>query len=298
MRILLTGGTGLIGRALCQYWHAQGHELWVLSRSPSQVPQLCSGAQGVQAFSELPQTAFDAVINLAGAPIADRPWTQTRRDMLWRSRVDLTRTLVDWMRQQSTPPRVLISGSAAGWYGDGGDKLLDESSPSSQPDFGSQLCDAWEQEAHKASLLGVRVVLLRIAPVLSAHGGMLQRLLPLYKMGLGGRLGSGQQWIPWIHLDDQVRIIDSLLQREDCSGVFNACAPEPVRNMQFAQTLAQTLHRPALIPTPAWALRLLLGEMSVLLLGGQHLAPRRLQEAGFTWQYPQLQQALHNLLAS
>ena len=142
------------------------------------------------------------------------------------------------------------------------------------------------------------MVLLRIAPVLSAHGGMLQRLLPLYKMGLGGRLGSGQQWIPWIHLDDQVRIIDSLLQREDCSGVFNACAPEPVRNMQFAQTLAQTLHRPALIPTPAWALRLLLGEMSVLLLGGQHLAPRRLQEAGFSWQYPQLQQALHNLLAS
>lgn len=298
MRILLTGGTGLIGRALCQHWQRQGHQLWVWSRRPDQVPHLCSGAQGIAELDALHRTPIDAVINLAGAPIADRPWTPARRDLLWRSRVALTHTLVDWIRQQTTRPGVLISGSAVGWYGDCGEAVVDEYSPSRLPDFGSQLCDAWEQEALKASPLGVRVVRLRIAPVLSNQGGMLPRLLPIYKLGLGGRLGSGQQWMPWIHIDDQVRAIDYLLHRPDAEGVFNACAPEPVRNVEFAQTLARALHRPAVIPAPAWSLRLLLGNMSVLLLGGQHLAPRRLQEAGFSWQYPRLQPAINELLTA
>ena len=299
MRILLTGGTGLIGQALCRHWQRQGHELWVWSRNPLQVPRLCSGAQGIAQLQALNGSApLDAVINLAGAPIADRPWTAARRDLLWRSRVDLTRALVDWMGEQATPPHVLLSGSAVGWYGDGGEQWLAEDSAPGNADFGSRLCVAWEQEAERARQWGVRVALPRTAPVLAPQGGMLARLLPPFRLGLGGRLGSGQQWMPWIHLDDQVALIDHLLQHDACSGPFNACAPEAVRNADFTQTLARTLHRPAVLPAPAWALRLALGEMSVLLLGGQRLVPRRTQQTGFAWRYPGLAGALKQLLGS
>lgn len=297
MRILLTGGTGPIGRALCRHWSQQGHALYVWSRSPKQVATLCSGARGIAQLQELEAgPALDAVVNLAGAPIADRPWTQARQTLLWRSRVDLTRSLVDWMGRQPVPPRVLISGSAVGWYGDGGEQWLSEDSAPGNADFGSRLCVAWEQEAERARQWGVRVALLRTAPVLAPQGGMLARLLPPFRLGLGGRLGAGQQWMPWIHLDDQVALSDHLLQHQDASGAFNACAPAAVRNADFTRTLARTLHRPALLPAPAWALRLALGEMSVLLLGGQRLLPKRAQAAGFVWRYPDLSRALAQLL--
>jgi len=299
MRILLTGGTGLIGRRLCQQWQQQGHELWVWSRHPQQVSRLCSGARGIARLQELEAALpLDAVVNLAGAPIADRPWTEGRRDLLWRSRVDLTRTLVDWIGRLPTPPRVLLSASAVGWYGDRGEQLLDEESAPGQADFGSRLCMAWEQEAERARQWNVRVAVLRTAPVLAHSGGMLGRLLPVFRMGLGGRLGSGRQWMPWIHVDDQVRLIDYLLHHDDCSGVFNACAPGTVRNQDFTRTLARAVHRPAVLPAPAWALRLALGEMSVLLLGGQHVTPRRTQAAGFVWRHPELEPALEQLLHS
>lgn len=297
MRILLTGGTGLIGRALCRHWQAQGHDILVWSRRPQQVPALCSGARGIASLQELDGCApLDAVVNLAGAPIADRPWTEARRTLLWRSRVELTRTLVDWLGTQSQIPRMLLSGSAVGWYGDGGDQRLDEASPPGQVDFGSHLCMAWEQEAERAARLGVRVVLLRTAPVLASAGGMLPRLRLPFSLGLGGRLGSGRQWMPWIHLQDQIGLMDFLLQREDCVGAFNACAPQLVRNTEFTQALARALHRPAWFPVPAWALRWALGEMSVLLLGGQRLEPRRLLEAGYEYRYPRLDGALSELL--
>ncbi len=209
MRILLTGGTGLIGQALCQHWQPQGHELWVWSRRPPAVAALCSGARGVAKLEDLPaDVAFDAVINLAGAPIADSRWTQSRRQLLRRSRIELTRTLVDWMTRQATPAPVLISGSATGWYGNQGEQLLDEASASGPADFGSELCHAWEQEAERARQWGVRVVLLRTAPVLSPTGGMLGKLRLPFSLGLGGRLGSGQQWMPWIALQDEVALID------------------------------------------------------------------------------------------
>ena len=297
MRILLTGGTGLIGQALCQHWQGQGHELWVWSRDPHKVQRLCSGARSVQRLQELdPAQPFDAVVNLAGAPIADRPWTAARRALLWRSRVELTRQLVDWIGQQPTAPRVLLSASAVGWYGDQGDTLLTEASPPGGTDFGSTLCIAWEQEAERASTHGVRVACLRIAPVLAPQGGMLARLLLPFRLGLGGRLGSGQQWMPWIHLDDLVGLFDHLLRSNDAQGAFNACAPEAVRNSDFTRALGQALHRPTLLPAPAWALRLALGEMSVLLLGGQHLQPQRTQASGFRWRYPRLESALAALL--
>ncbi|AZY49400.1 TIGR01777 family oxidoreductase [Bordetella avium] len=297
MRILLTGGTGLIGQALCRHWQSQGHTLSVWSRDPQKVAQLCSGAQGVAQLPALDDgPPIDAVVNLAGAPIADRPWTAARRNVLWRSRIDLTHTLVDWMGRQSSPPGILLSASAVGWYGDRGDTLLDEFNPPGNNDFGSRLCMAWEQEAERARSHGVRVACLRIAPVLASKGGMLARLLPVYRLGLGGRLGSGQQWMPWIHLDDLVNLFDHLLHASHASGPFNACSPQATRNISFTRTLAGALHRPALFPVPAWTLRLGLGEMSVLLLGGQRLAPRRTQDSGFIWQYPELSDALEQVL--
>lgn len=299
MRILLTGGTGLIGRALCRHWAAQGHELLVWSRRPGEVAALCSGARGVGRLAELDGEApLDAVVNLAGAPIADRPWTAARRRLLWHSRVTLTRQLVDWLASRPVRPRVLLSGSAVGWYGDGGERRLNEDSAAGREDFGSELCFAWEEAAQKAEELGIRVVLVRTAPVLAREGGMLGRLLPPFRLGLGGRLGSGRQWMPWIHLEDEVGLIDFLLQHEECRGPYNACAPNPVRNAEFTSILARALHRPALLPAPACVLRLVLGEMAVLLLGGQHLQPQRSLEAGYQFRFPDLETALADLLGS
>lgn len=298
MRILLTGGTGLIGRALCRLWAAQGHELLVWSRRPAEVAGLCSGARGVARLDELdPGLPLDAVVNLAGAPIADRPWTVARRKLLWDSRITLTRQLVDWLAGRPFKPRVLLSGSAVGWYGDGGERRLNEESPAGNEDFASELCFAWEEAALRAEELGIRVVLIRTAPVLASDGGMLARLLPPFRLGLGGRMGSGRQWMPWIHIEDEIGLIDFLLQHEECRGPYNACAPHPVRNADFARTLGRVLHRPALLPAPAWMLRLALGEMADLLLGGQHLQPQRTLEAGYQFRFPELEAALADLLA-
>jgi len=298
MRILLTGGTGLIGRELCRLWAAQGHELVVWSRRPEQVAALCSGARGIARLDQLDAGApLDAVVNLAGAPIADRPWTAKRRQLLWDSRIALTRELVDWLASRPLKPRVLLSGSAVGWYGDGGERRLDESSPAGSEDFASQLCFAWEEAAQRAAELGIRVVLIRTAPVLAAKGGMLGRLLLPFRLGLGGPMGSGRQWMPWIHIADEVGLIDFLLQHEGCSGPYNACAPMPVRNAEFARSLGRVLHRPALLPAPACVLRLALGEMADLLLGGQHLQPQRTLDAGYRFRFPELEAALTDLLA-
>lgn len=297
MRILITGGTGLIGQALCRHWRAQGHELWVLSRSPDKVAALCSGASGIARLDDLPaELPVDAAINLAGAPIADARWTASRRALLWESRVDLTRHLVQWMGRRPSPPRTLLSASATGWYGDRGDDRLDEGSPAAATDFGARLCMAWENEAARARQWGTRVAVLRIAPVLTLEGGMLPRLLRPFRLGLGGPLGQGSQWMPWIHVDDLVALADFVLRRAACNGVYNACAPESVRNRDFTLALARALHRPARLAVPAWALRLALGEMSVLMLGGQNLAPHRAQECGFPWRHPTLAPALQDLL--
>lgn len=292
MNILITGGTGLIGRALCQHLQQQGHCISVLSRRPDQVAALCSGATGVGSLAQLNgQPPFDAVINLAGAPIVDRHWSNTRRQQLRDSRIRLTDTLVQWMQQQDIAPATLISASAIGWYGDCSDALLDEHSPPGGNDFASQLCQDWETAARQAET-NSRVVLLRIAPVLAAEGGLLARMRLPFRLGLGGRLGSGHQWMPWIHLHDLLRLIVHLLHNSQCSGVYNACAPLPASNAEFTRCLARAVGRPALLPVPAWLLKGLLGERSVLLLGSQNLRPLRTAQSGFSWQYSDLQLAL------
>ena len=295
MHILLTGGTGLIGRQLCQHWLGQGHRLTVWSRHPEEVAALC-GAEvlGVARLEEV-IGVVDAVVNLAGAAIADRPWTHKRKALLWSSRIGLTETLLAWLEGLAQKPAVLISGSAVGWYGDGGDRELTEASGPVQDDFPSQLCIAWEETAQRAEALGMRVVLVRTGLVLAAEGGFLSRLLLPFKLALGGPIGNGRQWMPWVHIKDQIALIDFLLHKDDASGPYNACAPHPVRNREFAKTLGQVLHRPAFMPMPAFALKVGLGELSGLLLGGQKAIPERLMAAGFTFQFTELHTALDDL---
>lgn len=298
MHILLTGGTGLIGRQLCHHWLAQGHRLSVWSRRPEQVHQLCgSDVRGVANLQELEHESIDAVVNLAGAPIADRPWTHKRKALLWSSRITLTETLIAWLQDREQKPSVLISGSAVGWYGDGGERELTEQSPPVSEDFASHLCIAWEETAQRAQALGIRVVLVRTGLVLAAQGGFLSRLLLPFKLGLGGPIGNGRQWMPWIHIKDQIALIDFLVHENTAQGPYNACAPQPVRNADFAKTLGHVLRRPAFIPLPAFVLRTGLGELSQLLLGGQRAKPARLLAAGFTFQFTDLRAALDDLSA-
>lgn len=297
MHILLTGGTGLIGRALCHHWAAQGHQLTVWSRRPQQVAELCgSQVRGIGRLEELAEEPLDALVNLAGAPIADRPWTRKRKSLLWASRIALTEQVLAWLERREHKPRVLLSGSAVGFYGDGGERELHEDSPPVCEDFAAQLCGAWEETALRAEALGIRVVLVRTGLVLAKDGGFLKRLLLPFKLGLGGPLGNGRQWMPWIHLADQIALMDFLLQHEQASGPYNACAPQPVRNAEFARALGRELHRPAILPAPAFILRAVLGELSGLLLGGQRALPTRAQEAGFDFRFIHLDVALADLL--
>ena len=297
MHILLTGGTGLIGQQLCQHWLAQGHRLTVWSRRPEQVGRLCGASvRGIARLEDLSNDdTLDAVINLAGAPIADRPWSSGRRALLWASRITLTEQLIAWLEARQQRPQVLISGSAVGWYGDGGERELTEASQPVKEDFASQLCIAWEETAMTAQALGIRVVLVRTGLVLSSEGGFLSRLRLPFKLGLGGPIGDGRQWMPWIHIHDQIALIDFLLQHKDASGPYNACAPNPVRNRDFAKALGHVLHRPAVVPMPELALKVALGELSLLLLGGQRATPARLQAAGFTFRFTDLPAALEDL---
>lgn len=298
MHILLTGGTGLIGRGLCHHWADQGHRLTVLSRTPHDVPALCgSQVRGIDRLDAFGEEAPDAVVNLAGAPIADRPWSERRKQVLRDSRIALTERLLTWLEGLADRPRVLISGSAMGWYGNGGEKALDEHAPQQGDDFAARLCRDWEQVALGAEALGMRVVVLRTGLVLGKDGGLLKRLRLPFRLGLGGPMGNGRQWMPWIHLADQIALIDFLLRHEQASGPYNACAPHPVRNREFAYELGHALNRPAFLPAPAFALRWGLGELSGLLLGGQRGTPARLQEAGFDFRFARLDVALVDLLS-
>lgn len=296
MHILLTGGTGLIGRQLCQHWTRQGHTLTVWSRTPERVAERCGATvRGIGRLEDYGDGALDALVNLAGAPIADRPWTHKRKALLWASRIGLTEQLLAWLEGRTQRPKVLISGSAVGWYGDAGEHELRESSPPVIEDFAAQLCGAWEETAWRAEELGIRVVLLRTGLVLAREGGFLSRLLLPFKLGLGGAIGDGQQWMSWIHLQDQIALIDFLLQQDDARGPYNACAPHPLRNKAFATALGRALHRPAVLPLPGLLLKIGLGELAGLLLGGQKALPSRAEQAGFHFRFTAIEAALADL---
>ncbi|CAM3878645.1 TIGR01777 family oxidoreductase [Rheinheimera salexigens] len=298
MKILITGATGLIGTALIQFWQSQ-HQLIALTRSEAKAKQLT--AQGITAVTDLNQVDFntvDAVVNLAGEPIFGRRWSDKQKQLLCQSRWQLTEQLYQAIASAETAPKVLISGSAIGYYGAQQQQIIDEDYSHLHADFSHTLCQRWEQIALQASSTYTRVCLLRTGIVLAKHGGALQRMLLPFKLGLGGKLGNGRQYMAWIHLNDMVRIIDFLLLHPTLQGAFNATAPHPVTNTEFTKQLAATLHRPALLPLPSSLLRLLLGEMADLLLNSQRVVPVRLTAANFNFTYPQLADALTATLAS
>ena len=295
---LITGGTGLIGSALCKHLIAQEHQVTVLSRTPEKVTSKCSQqVKGIQSLTEISDdTQIDIVINLAGEPIADSRWTKKRKAVLEKSRINLTRDLADWLIHRQKKPECLISGSAIGWYGDGGDSILTEQS-GYHDEYTHQLCEAWEKEARRTEQSGIRVCIVRTGLVLASTGGFLQKMLLPFKLGLGGRLGDGQQFMSWIHLSDMVNFLEFLATNVQLEGVFNACSPSPVTNRIFTQILAQQLHRPAFLPLPEWVLKMILGEMSCLLLEGQRALPKKAQAIGFQFHYTDLNLALDNIVS-
>ncbi|CBA15342.1 TIGR01777 family oxidoreductase [Xanthomonas albilineans] len=295
MHILVTGGTGFIGRALCPVLVQAGHRVSVLSRDLLRAARVLPE---VHALDDLHRVASaDAVINLAGEPLSDGRWNAIRKRRFRTSRIGTTRALVDWMERldPTQRPSCLISGSAIGYYGDRRDDVLDEHAGPGE-DFSAQLCRDWEAEALRAQTLGVRTSLVRTGVVLGHDGGALARMLPPFKLGLGGRMGEGRQWMSWIHRDDHVALLLWLLQHGG-EGAYNGSAPAPATNANFARQLAAALHRPALLPMPASALRLAFGEMAELLLSSQRVLPTRAQQEGYVFRYPQLDAALRALLA-
>ncbi|MES2908589.1 MAG: TIGR01777 family oxidoreductase [Pseudomonadota bacterium] len=307
MNILLTGGTGFIGSLLLPTLLGPsalggGHRVTVLSRRPAkfslrhQEAIACAQLRVIGTLDELTRDdVYDAVINLAGEGIADRPWTAQRKRELHDSRITLTEALVDWMRRARQKPKVLISGSAIGWYGSQGDKVLEEGALP-HVEYVHELCQAWEKAAASAETHGLRVCLLRTGVVVGAGGGFLRKLLPLFGLGLAGPLGSGQQYLSWISLTDVVQIILRLLNDPELHGAFNVTGPRPVTNTEFTQTLARLLRRPAFLRLPASVLKLAMGEMSTLLLDGQRVIPSRLLQAGYTFQHASLEDALRSAL--
>jgi len=290
MRVLITGGTGFVGQALCPRLAATGHEVVVLTRQSQ--PRLPRGvASATTRLEELSAADFGGVVNLAGAPIGDARWTESRKRLLLESRLETTSRLVEWMGRSTRRPEVLVSASAVGYYGEQGDReIIEATAPAAG--FTHELCAAWEREAEKATTLGVRTCLMRIGVVLDRDGGALAKMLPAFRMGAGGRLGSGRHWFPWIHREDMAAICQWLLGNPRASGAYNAAAPNPVTNAEFTQSLGRALGRPTMLPMPEAALRLLFGEMSEILLMSDRMLPKRLLDEGFRFRYPELDAAL------
>lgn len=294
MRVLVTGGTGFIGKALIAELLARGHSIIVLTRSIAAAAKLLPAT--VQFTEPLDQLGgIDAVINLAGENLGKGRWTGARKRMFYESRIGTTQKLLDWIARASVKPTVLISGSAIGYYGLHGAEPATENDAAAA-DFLGRLCADWESKAIAAQAFGVRVCRVRIGIVLGPNGGALAKMLPPFKLGLGGPMGSGRQWMSWIHRDDLVALICELLMREGAHGAFNATAPNAVTNAQFSQALAAALHRPARLPMPSLLLKTMLGEMSDLLLTGRRVLPTHIQEIGFEFQYPTLESCLHNII--
>lgn len=297
MQIVLAGGSGFLGSALRRALVEHGDAVANLTRSP--VPRAAGdvtwtpdGSAGAWA-RVLDDT--DAVVNLAGEGIADRRWSAARKQVLRASRIAATRSLVAAILATARPPRVFVSASGVGYYGPRGDEIVTEATPAGN-DFLARLCVEWEAHAARAAA-ATRVVLVRTGVVLDPSGGALAKMLLPAKLGVGGRLGSGAQYMPWIHRHDWIALVEWLIAGPSAEGAFNATAPEPVTNAEFARALGRAIRRPSLLPTPGIVLRLAVGEMAATLLTGQRAIPSRAIEMGFRFQYPRLDAALEEMLA-
>jgi len=295
MHVLLTGGTGFIGRELCRQLLQAGHAVTVLSRAPRPAAGLPAAVHLIHRLEDAP-TGIEAVINLAGEPLAEGRWNPTRKQIFRESRIGTTQQLLRWMGGLTVRPRVLISGSAIGYYGPQGDEPLSERAAAGQ-DFAATLCRDWETEAFKAQALSLRVCAVRIGIVLGTDGGALAKMLPPFKLGAGGPMGTGRQWMSWVTRSDLVRLMLWLLTHEAASGSYNGTAPVPLTNRDFSRTLGAVLKRPAVMTMPALVLKLMFGEMAEsLLLTGQRVVPAKAEAEGFEFQYRELEPALRHLL--
>lgn len=303
MKILISGSTGLVGSAVVESLGHQGHDVIRLRRPGTELPETTPSPGLPQALWN-PQSGLlnsraeqvDAIIHLAGASIAGHRWTTAWKRELRDSRVAATRQLVASLRRLQRPPQVFIAASAIGFYGNRGDEELTESSPPGT-DFLAQLTADWEAESARAAELGARVVILRFGVILAKHGGALPRMALPFRLGVGGKIASGRQWISWVTLEDVVSIIRFALETNLVSGPANAVSPNPVRNAEFANALGRVLHRPAIFPTPSFALRFALGELAdSLLLASQKVCPTKLQRLGYRFLYPELDPALQAVL--
>jgi uncharacterized protein (TIGR01777 family) len=302
MRIIITGGSGLIGRALAASLAADGHEVILLSRTPERATGLPVGVRAAgwngrtaAGWSSLADGA-EAIVNLAGESIAAGRWTPERKRRIRDSRLDAGRAVVEAVQAASNRPRVVIQASAVGYYGPHGDEEITEQTPPGNDFLAQAVVVEWEASTAPVEALGVRRAIIRTGVVLSEDGGALPRLMLPFKFFAGGRLGSGRQWFPWIHIADEVRAIRFLIDSQAASGPFNLSAPNPLTNAEFSRILGRVLGRPTLVPTPAPALRLLFGEMATVLLDGQRALPGRLLDLGFTFRFPEAEAALRDLL--
>ena len=294
--ILVTGGSGFIGSQFCKKAATKDWQVIVLSRNPVKAANVLP--ESVQAISDLTQInqPIDILINLAGEPIADRRWSDKRKATIIQSRIQTTQKLFEYFKHIDMPPSVVISGSAIGYYGGGianNQPVTEEGSV--EPNFSSQLCAQWEKTAQQFEQLGARVCLLRTGIVLGNQGA-LSKLLPAFKLGLGGPIATGKQWMPWVHIEDMVEIIAYAMQN-DLSGPINCTAPNPVTNYEFAKILGKVLKRPAIAPMPAAIVKLLFGQMGdELMVQGQCVIPQKLQQYGFKFSHTILESALCNIL--
>lgn len=293
--ILVTGGTGFIGRALCAELLQTGWSVTVLSRDAAAGQRaLPVAVRVIESLEDEPAPA--AIVNLAGENLGSGRWNAGRKRRFIASRVEMTQRLLGFVEAAQSCPRVWINGSAVGYYGARGGEAIGEDQPPGD-EYQAELCRRWEATAIRAEALGPRLCLLRSGVVLDAGGGAMASMRTPFKLGLGGHYGSGRQWMPWIHRTDLVRAIAFLLTHPECRGAFNCTAPKPVTNKGFARALGRALHRPARLWVPGPVVRLMVGEMARLFLTGQRVLPRRLQAAGFQFRYPGIDAALADIVA-
>ncbi len=294
MRVLVSGASGFIGSAVVRRLEAEGHQVIRLVRGTPKAGEIHWIPAG--ALDPQPLEGCDAVVHLAGETIAGR-WTETKKARIVNSRVQGTMTISAALSRLQNKPKVLVSASAIGYYGDRGDEALDESS-SPGSDYLASVARQWESATEAAARAGIRVVLLRFGAVLGASGGGLKKMLTPFKMGVGGRIGSGQQWMSWVSIDDAAGAVEHAIINESLRGPVNLVAPNPVRNAEFTKTLGEVLHRPTMFPMPAFVVKLVFGEMGeALLLGSQKVLPKKLEASGYKFQHAELKSALESSIA-
>ena len=295
MKVAISGASGLIGTALRSSLTSDGHEVIPLTRRASSSPlETITWDLDQGRFDASALEGVDAVVHLAGEPVAKR-WNQERKNAIRQSRVRGTKLLVEGLKSLKNPPKLLVSSSAVGFYGDGGDTELDESAPPGEG-FLSDVCHEWEKSTMEALGLGIRAVCMRTGIVLSTQGGALGQMLLPFKLGLGGPLGNGKQWMPWIHIDDIVGAFRYVMANDDLVGAVNGTSPNPATNADFTKALGRALHRPAVLPVPTFGLKLLFGEMAQILLEGQRALPKKLLFTGYEFKYPDLSGALEDVI--